>query len=307
MTSEAGFFRGLNCDNSAGQPNEGIMGMAYDSIGVTTNTGSYFDALVAQDGNVPNLFTLQLCDLTGQMWLGGFDPFYFGCPMQSLDIIDDSYYVVNNMSDILLGGTSLGFTIHDFGQTIVDSGTTNLVLPYAVFSALNESLCNNAFYTDNFGCGFLTGGSCFSSSFTAAEINTALPTMTIVVGSITLTVNAIPGYMRVWHYLGGNLLYCPAVTGAFDIPYIIGNTIMNNYVTIFDRAGSQVHFAPQMYCNTVAPSHTASLSSSPQSACPSSTGLSGGAIAGIVIGVVAAVAIAGGTFFYCRRKRTTTL
>jgi len=105
------------------------------------------DAL-AQTG-VPDGFALQLCNSLpgsataskqGNMWIGGYDSSFTAGPMQWVSISGDLYYEVK-VNNISVNGVAVsGSTSLNNPPTIVDSGTTLMLLPTVAFNALVSAL-----------------------------------------------------------------------------------------------------------------------------------------------------------------------
>ena len=113
----------------------GIIGFAYRSI-ASANESTLFEAWV--DGALlANVFAMCLTDHGGRLVLGGTGDEYTMGPFVYTPIIEETYYVVN-MTDLRVGGTSLGLPskVYNDGGAIVDSGSTDIALPQTAFDAL---------------------------------------------------------------------------------------------------------------------------------------------------------------------------
>jgi len=99
---------------------------------------------------VPDGFALQLCNgLTGSttaskqgnLWIGGYDSSFTTGPMQWVSIVEDAWYVVT-VNDITVNGVTVsGSTSLNNPQSIIDSGTTQLVIATtAGYTALISAL-----------------------------------------------------------------------------------------------------------------------------------------------------------------------
>ncbi len=110
---------------------QGILGLGYTVLAVPP-TQSWMD-LLAASGGAPDVFTIQLCATGGRFWLGGYDSSFFNGSLSYTPIVQKVWYIVR-MNDLQFNGHSVGVT--SFGSVIVDSGTTALVLPPSVYTAL---------------------------------------------------------------------------------------------------------------------------------------------------------------------------
>ena len=67
-------------------------------------------------------------------------PSTMAAPVQYTPVIQQTYYVVN-LTDVLVNGVSIGVntSVYNGGQAIVDSGTTEYVMPNTAFTALRAA------------------------------------------------------------------------------------------------------------------------------------------------------------------------
>ncbi|XP_033126047.1 beta-secretase 1-like isoform X2 [Anneissia japonica] len=237
---------------------QGILGMAYSSIArpgswVTT----YFDSLV--DGNIVNdIFSMQLCTpysignhssihSTGSMTFGGIDKDLYQGEIFYTRIKRKWYFDVT-VTDMGTNNTSLGLDCkeYNFDKSIVDSGTTNLRLPYKVFKTLIAAISRQIIdveVPDTFWQG--TEVMCW-------EIGTTpfyhFPTVYLDLEgpeddtSFRLTIPP-EQYIR---WVNGNepgkdcykTGFASSTTGT-----VIGAVVMEGYYVVFDRENNRVGFA----------------------------------------------------------------
>jgi hypothetical protein len=249
-----GFFTAGNC--IVGAPlrmnDQGILGLGPADLALSPTQG-YLDNL-AQRGGTADVFSVQLCGVGGRIWFGGYDPAYTTATPQYTAMVASPYYAVT-VSDVLAGGTSLGYGATTFGPSLVDTGTTAFFVPDNVFTSLTSTVAANATFALNFGgASWFTNGFCTTpnNGLTAAQLDAALPTLTLKfpsstpAGFISVQLLATESYLLRIEDTMGNAFYCPAVFPSTMT--IIGGNMMRSQITIFDRQGSQIGFAPRQSC-----------------------------------------------------------
>ena len=143
---------------------------------------------------------------------------------------------------------------HTYSETLVDIGTTALILPNAAFSALAAAVAANPVFKQNFGAGsFFSGTNCLlpSQGLTKAQLDAMLPALTLVVPSptgktVTIDLPATESYLLQQDDTQGNAYYCSGIESGSQT--IIGANTLHTLITIFDRLHGQIGFAPQMGC-----------------------------------------------------------
>jgi len=131
---------------------QGILGLAYPTLSRPDRNQPSFVDLVVNENQLSNVFGLQLCggrrydandkdSSAGHMAVGGIDSTSFEGEMFYTPIVREMYYEVV-IADLDVGGKSLNIPCGVFNnkRTIVDSGTTNFLLPRSAFDALIGSL-----------------------------------------------------------------------------------------------------------------------------------------------------------------------
>lgn len=120
---------------------DGIWGLAYSSLAHGQPT--IFDQLVSS-GMVPrDIFAVSIGreGQQGMLFLGGEGEQLHGGPVLYTPIISQTFYVVH-LEAVLVDGHRLNVppSIYNEHQTIVDSGTTNIVLPAVAYEALKSTM-----------------------------------------------------------------------------------------------------------------------------------------------------------------------
>jgi hypothetical protein len=231
---------------------QGILGMGPDAL-LENNTTSYFDA-VTQAG-VTNAMAFELCPTNGTMWLGGFDPAHAQGAMQYTPLlatgINKDFYSVN-MTDMGIGGTSLGFTSSTFDSPIVDTGTSLFYVPTTVQTALINAVNASSGFKALFSGQTLAADGCVNASAgtTDAMVDAMLPEMSMSFaksgsGSFTVSAKATVSYL----YNAGGGQYCLDIEGGGENGNAtMGDTILRAFVTVVDVQNKQIGFAPEAHC-----------------------------------------------------------
>eukprot|EP01128_Nolandella_sp_AFSM9_P000640 TRINITY_DN10790_c0_g1_i1.p1 TRINITY_DN10790_c0_g1~~TRINITY_DN10790_c0_g1_i1.p1 ORF type:complete len:452 (+),score=123.78 TRINITY_DN10790_c0_g1_i1:174-1358(+) len=192
-------------------------------------------------GKVKDMFSVCLDEdlVGGILTLGGADPsLYTGSFSYTPLVYAGGLYAIN-LQNIGIGPHSTGVQLP---QLIVDSGTNILLLPANAFNAMQKIFLTH--YASLAHVSGLWNGKCFP--LTAAEI-AAYPTLSLTFPSGsggTFQLTMVPStYLMIKK--AGSGLHCLSIdnTGPGGLP-IIGDTTMQNYVTLFDRENSQLGFAP---------------------------------------------------------------
>jgi hypothetical protein len=260
ITTQSNFFGPVMCNSGGGY--QGIIGLDRAKSELP-GTDAFFDQFVAVKG-IPNVFATELCDTSGTLWLGGYDttvataaPQY--TPMTT-DVASSYYYTVDLESIAVDDGSSAPIAIaasSAYHDTVVDTGTTALVLQSAVFTSLTNTIASSPGFTHIFGAG--TTASWFSSQLpcgaagtSKSDIDSVLPPLTLTFGTnpaITVQMAASDSYLVPIQGYGWCSLVTPVPTGTqFPLAAILGSPFLRSNITIFDRAGGRIGFAPHTAC-----------------------------------------------------------
>ncbi len=260
------FFNSFDCNMGASAVNQtqGIFGLAFPGLSSAPAVG-YLDALQAQ-ASVPDVYATQLCMSGGQIWFGGYDtnfastaPVY--TPISPPLGQEDTFFWIK-INDLKVGNTSIGRPANAYTMPLVDSGTSIALLPPTVFTALQTAIGSNAAFRALVGApnanSWFANGGCFTTSQTQAQLDAALPTLTMVLPSTTIgqTISVVmPATMSYldYHKDGSNVIhYCAgfAPNSSSSDPTIIGGTFLRSLITIFDRTGGRVGFATGTGCSS---------------------------------------------------------
>ena len=164
--------------------------------------------------------------------------------LQFTPLVAEQYYSVT-MTDIAVGGTSLGLGSAAYGTPIVDTGTSITQLPTAVYNALTASALADANFNADFGSNFFSSGSCYTSVLSPAQLDASLPFLTLTFNAVaggTFTVNIPPtkSYLDMhMNAAGTQQYYCSGVAPTASSPAIIGGSFLRSLITVFDRSNNQ--------------------------------------------------------------------
>ncbi len=246
------FFQGqTDCQGQpTNNPSQGILGLS-NAADAVHGTQGFIDQLAAASG-ISTAFATLLCPSGGTLWFGGYDPAATGGPMQYTPMVADDGFYMTTLEDMAVGGTSLGLDAATFGPTPIDLGTTDLWLPTAAFDAVETALMANSTFSSTFGSGFFQMTECYTSSLTTAELDAALPTLSLTFpdisgGTFTLSVTATESYL-VPELMGEPGYYCSGLVDAGTSGTTVGISFLRSQVTVWDRGQQIIGFAPAAGC-----------------------------------------------------------
>ncbi len=177
------WFSGGNC-LSDGNPsttalNQGIMGVGPASLALD-GTSSYFDAITSK--LKANAYAVGLCDVGGTMWMGGYDTNSINGSMVQLPMTQSPYYAVD-MTAIKVGSKDAGVTDSDLGYAIVDTGTTQIILPDSAFQSVVQLIVDGS--ENHLDTDFFNGETCIAlpQSVTLDDVDAELPKLTLSFGN----------------------------------------------------------------------------------------------------------------------------
>jgi hypothetical protein len=252
MQTQMGLF-GSGGTGAACGLGEGIVGLAPADVAVP-GTNGFFDQLVAT--GLPNVFSVELCDTNGFLWLGGYDPSRVLAPPKFTPMVSNQFYAVQ-LSGVMVSGQSLTVPSSAYGNgtTILDSGGPLFYLPSAVFSAVSAAItADPAFQQTVGGADWFSAGGCMSLSPTRAQLDAMLPQLTVTFGAnpgVSIQAAATSSYLSIYPS-GGQTYWCPGIA-AWDpswgnnIAADLGGPFLDSIV-IFDRQNQRVGFAPHADC-----------------------------------------------------------
>lgn len=276
---------GVMTQVTPGFPAACVLGLAYASVAQPAGAGvqSLLDYVTGQLGDA---FALHLCPSDSGPFSGegslvlGVPPPGFNAGGQSMlytPIVRERYYAVQ-VVDLAIGGASASLPCAAYNSpaySIIDSGTTQMLLPPDVFAAAANMLqprVTSLFGSAEAGSRWIHGGSTVCSSWrgTAAEIDTALPTLTVSLLAIdsagVIEVAIQPSrYARPTSHcnprgpdaagkLSWNLNIEPACSAEAGVT--LGLAFLRGLYVDFDRGSKRIGIAPVSGCSTAVQTST---------------------------------------------------
>ena len=252
ITNQTDFFHTNGCALGAQQPvnNQAIMGLAGPNL-LLPNTTSYFQAV--KNSLYDPGYSFGMCDVNGLFFLGGYPTNYLSGDLIVTPMVASSNYLAVAMLGINIGSTSVGMNYTDFGAAIVDTGTTDMILPSRPYKAVTAAIVaqSHGVLTQSFFdrqlCNVL------APNTTEASVDKLLPPMTFNLlnpqypnGSTyyTLTKTATASYAQLMPDAQGNQNLCPMLTNASGTPQtMLGATMMRGALVYFDFKTNSIGFA----------------------------------------------------------------
>ena len=250
IKSQTGFF--------TGNTRQGVLGLGPDAL-LTVHTTSYLDATTT--AGEADVIGVELCDSTGQLWIGQLDTTVVSSPVQftpnAIAGTDPMYFEVA-MTDIAMGGTSIGVNASTLGDTVVDTGTSLWYVPTAALNGIISGITHASAYATLFPGQTLAvshNNGCIASrdGISAATIDAMMPMLAMTFGTgtdaFTITVPATRSYL----YDSGSNEWCLTVrdntsSGGRNL---MGDTILRSMLTVIDIDANRIGFAPDIGCHTV--------------------------------------------------------
>jgi hypothetical protein len=252
IDSQADFFGPIHCDSKSGGF-QGILGLA-PAASALPGTNAFFDEVVAKQ-HVPNVFAIELCDSGGTLWLGGYDEtFATGAPtyVPLSGFVSQLLYGVP-LTSISVDGMSAPIASASFTDSIVDTGTSQFIIPTAALTTISGAIAASPKFGEIFGSGvdasfFASPTNCAPISQTKAEIDAALPPLTLVFGSASVQALPTESYLVPYQGQWCNTLYAMDPSNNFPVAAILGSPVLRSNLIIFDRAKKRIGFAPHKPC-----------------------------------------------------------
>jgi hypothetical protein len=246
------------CGASRATP-DGVLGFAPAKTALP-GTNGFFDQLLAEDA-VADVFAVELCYGGGTLWLGGYDPAFTTAPPVYTPMSPvgfDAYVYTVDLASITVAGNTVPVPTGSYTAALLDTGSSISWVPPAAFGALTSSIATNSAFSQIFGAAastfFSDPSTCVALTQTKAELDSALPPLTLTFGSspaVSVQAAATESYLLEL----GDGRWCPAITPRTPNPSFqsvaasLGAPILRSNVVIFDRASHRVGFAPHKPCN----------------------------------------------------------
>jgi hypothetical protein len=260
IDSQSMFFTpGIQCGTS-GQGYQGIIGFDRASAELA-GTNAFFDQFVTAKG-IANVFATELCDASGTLWLGGYDPTAASAPPLYTPVTTDvasTYYYTVDLETVTVAGVTTPIQIAggQYPDTVVDTGTSGFVVPTQAFNSLASAIAGTSGFQQAFGASagaawFSSQQPCGAAGMTKAQIDATLPALTLTFGTapgMTLQLPPSESYLISYGSYGWCSTMIQIPSGQqFPLAAIMGAPFMRSMITIYDRANNQIGFAPHAPC-----------------------------------------------------------
>jgi cathepsin D len=213
---------------------DGILGFAFDSISVDTVTPFWYN-LVEQGLVSQQVFSFWLSQNAtaspgGELTIGGTNPARYTGDFQYAPLTSETYWQFN-MSDVQLGGDSLGWCSNGPCQTICDSGTSLIAGPKEQINALNRKL----------GAIVNAAG---EGIFPSCDVIKTLPNIDFIIAGNTFTLTPQDYVLQI---SSDGETTCLSGFDGIDLEgmvlYILGDVFIATYTAVFDFQNNQVGWA----------------------------------------------------------------
>ncbi|XP_016944655.4 lysosomal aspartic protease [Drosophila suzukii] len=210
---------------------DGILGMGYKSISVDGVT-PVVQNMCAQDVISPCRFAICMKG-GGSSSRGG--AIFFGNSSTSAYSGSNSYtytpvttkgYWQFTLQAVYVGSTKVSGSV----QAIVDSGTSLMTAPTAIYKKINKIL----------GCKETSSGECWM------KCSTDVPDVTMVIGGTEFVLKGKKMMLKV-KTSKGKTVCISVVTEVPDEPMILGDAFIRHFCTVFDFANNRIGFAATTY------------------------------------------------------------
>lgn len=270
MTSQDRMLLPYICRPDQTVQNDGILGLGPNAL-LLEGTTSLLAQLYATKKFAYDAFAVQSCGVDGNLFLGGYAAAYvarqpFFVPMVTGAKNFYAQYYSVNLAGLVVGDQTV-VQQANLGPAIVDNGTSLMYVPDAAHDAFRAALAQDANFAANFSIDRVELD--FTPTLrglSRAELDDVLPKfgLTFVQADgtkATLWLDATSSYLLPSIDSEGDTQYLLAVqngdhaSGSGSLPLLIGNALMKQHIVIFDRAGKQVGFAPQVGCDATVAYH----------------------------------------------------
>lgn len=227
---------------------DGILGMAYSPLACNPSCITpTFDAMRNTISSMKDYFTICITEDSGRIVLGDYDPTMSSKSVSEITWVPlqlstpPTFYSFPIVGKFKMDEKEID--LPDFSRAIVDSGTTLIVVSEDTFDVIKKQFLSN--YCD-------VPGLCGSDSWFQAAHCTKLeedellklPTLTIPLTGFDLKLG--PKSYMINYSSKGPDFWCVGImslngmSGGVDV--ILGNVVMNKYVTIYDRDEKRIGF-----------------------------------------------------------------
>ncbi|HUJ60401.1 MAG TPA: pepsin-like aspartic protease [Kofleriaceae bacterium] len=223
---------------------------------LTQGTTCFVDDAVAN--GMPDVLALRLCQSTGNLWLGTFDPSAFAGPLQYTPMAEASGYDVTWTAALVGSGAAASqIAVPDASQlAFTDSDQLGLIVPDTMFAPITAAIEQSPAFQQDFGASWFVPTypaafeNCIISSKTPSELDAELPPLTLRLGTsdpIDVVLDATRSYLWYTPHDSG-FAYCQAIIDGAARNWgdfaDLGDVLMIGHVFVIDRANQRVGIAP---------------------------------------------------------------
>lgn len=221
----------------------------------------------SKTNNLPSIFSLELCDLTGNLYLNGIPDTYSNSIQYTDSNVGNAPYWLLNLQSIGVGNTSNVATASEVGSQYIlaDSGTSIWTLDTTGYNNIVNTLLQNQNVSKYFSSLFNSAlGSCVNNPYSSIEeANANLPGLTVTfyeqgsnTNTFTIELDAITSWLVPQYSSSsdtGPFTYqlCLGISqnsAATSGLSIMGHTYLTQLITVFDYDNNRVGFAKQNDC-----------------------------------------------------------
>jgi hypothetical protein len=241
----------------SGNVYQGFLGLA-PSAEAVSGTQGFLDQLATVNAAAAAMFSMQFCASGGTLWLGGYNAAAAASTPQFTPMVEGLNIIAPSAVGLSSNSTPLASGAANLGTWFVDSSSPFLTLPPSVYNGLVNSLTTlpaiqSAISCDADCAALFNPTVCLPLSQAAID---SLPALTITLplaggsGTFTISAPALDAYLYLDGTINGQPCYVfvaePAANN--DVFGIIGTQFLSSQLTVIDRAGQRVGFAPDVGC-----------------------------------------------------------
>uniref|UniRef100_A0A7S3EMD4 Peptidase A1 domain-containing protein n=2 Tax=Rhodosorus marinus TaxID=101924 RepID=A0A7S3EMD4_9RHOD len=225
---------------------DGIMGLAYPSLGCTPTCMTPIFDLMVNDKLVDDIFSICLAEHGGVITLGDYDSQTMKSQITWVPMVTSyppTFYTVSLPGYMRIGKRDVN--LPKFNTAIVDSGTTLLVVSTNTFLGIAKHLKTH--HCDVPG---LCGKNSWFQPAVCVTINDAglalMPKLSFLVGPDKEVLELLPEHYMLPFEDTGKKFRCVGIMtsdGISEVDVILGNTLNMRYVTTYDRKNSRMGFS----------------------------------------------------------------
>lgn len=248
---------------------DGLIGLGYSPEG---GFPTVVDSWIAQN-KLSDVFSIQLGPRGGAFSLGGYNPNYFTGDIQWTPILPSAHWYQVPLLSISVQGSKVKFSRNEKkAKTIVDSGTTHLLVPTATFDKITQKITTHVRKSTPTVPASINAGwenSFFNNAICHTDVDlnwlpniqfefkrklSAAEKKAKVSKSFTLTMKP-EDYLYLRTTAEGKPCYSYGIGKGSNSMFIFGDTFMTSYYSIFDRQNGRLGFAYSSKSSTVSPTN----------------------------------------------------